>query len=126
EADARLRGLPILPELGEPVSRWRDGDQAWLSVVRSLCQRLRLSVLLEASSLPVVFRVRARPAGYVSRPAEFNAVKRLLVSEDGVGAAAAITTALRGAGGFGKTTLALALCHDPDVQATFADGILWV
>jgi predicted ATPase len=38
----------------------------------------------------------------------------------------AITTALRGAGGFGKTTLASALCHDPDIQAAFPDGILWV
>src|SRR5262249_16273163 len=29
-------------------------------------------------------------------------------------------------GGFGKTTLALALCHDPEILAAFSDGILWV
>lgn len=38
----------------------------------------------------------------------------------------AITAALRGAGGYGKTTLARALCHDERVQEAFDDGILWV
>ena len=30
-----------------------------------------------------------------------------------------------GAGGYGKTTLARALCADPDIQDAFHDGILW-
>src|SRR5262249_51877477 len=38
----------------------------------------------------------------------------------------AITAALRGAGGYGKTTLARALCHDERVQDAFDDGILWI
>ncbi len=38
----------------------------------------------------------------------------------------AITAALRGAGGYGKTTLARALCHDDRIQEAFDDGILWV
>ena len=38
----------------------------------------------------------------------------------------AITTALTGAGGFGKTTLACALCHDEDIILAFDDGILWI
>ncbi len=37
----------------------------------------------------------------------------------------AITTALQGAGGFGKTSLAQALCHDSRVREAFPDGILW-
>ena len=37
----------------------------------------------------------------------------------------AITTALAGAGGFGKTTLAAALCHDDDTITAFDDGVLW-
>ena len=40
--------------------------------------------------------------------------------------AVAITAALRGAGGYGKTTLAMALAHDPDIQGAYFDGILWV
>jgi hypothetical protein len=38
----------------------------------------------------------------------------------------AITAALRGAGGYGKTTIAKALCHDERIQEAFDDGILWV
>ena len=30
-----------------------------------------------------------------------------------------------GAGGYGKTTLAKALAHDPDIQDAYFDGILW-
>jgi hypothetical protein len=37
-----------------------------------------------------------------------------------------LTTALHGAGGFGKTTIAAALCHDEHVITAFFDGILWV
>src|SRR5262249_37847697 len=36
------------------------------------------------------------------------------------------TAALKGAGGYGKTTLAKALCHDERIQDAFDDGILWV
>ena len=34
--------------------------------------------------------------------------------------------AIHGGGGFGKTTLAIAVCHDPEVIRTFPNGILWV
>ena len=37
-----------------------------------------------------------------------------------------MTTALHGAGGFGKTTLAISLCHDREIRNVFDDGILWV
>src|SRR5688500_210641 len=30
-----------------------------------------------------------------------------------------------GRGGFGKTTLAVALCHDDDIITAFDDGVLW-
>ena len=36
------------------------------------------------------------------------------------------TVVLHGTGGFGKTTLALSVCHDPDVFAAFDCGVLWV
>ncbi|MEU0477824.1 NB-ARC domain-containing protein [Streptosporangium sp. NPDC006013] len=37
-----------------------------------------------------------------------------------------LTTAIEGAGGFGKTTLAVLLCHDPRVAEHFTGGLLWV
>ena len=37
-----------------------------------------------------------------------------------------VTTGLVGAGGFGKTTLARMLAHDPRVRAEFSGGVVWV
>src|SRR5205085_2351016 len=37
-----------------------------------------------------------------------------------------LTTAIEGGGGFGKTTLATLLCHDPRVADHFPGGLLWV
>ena len=65
------------------------------------------------------------PESFVERPAEFDALIRLLRDperEEPI----AMTAALRGAGGYGKTTLARALCHDSGIQEAFDDGILWV
>jgi hypothetical protein len=64
------------------------------------------------------------PAAFVERPTEFNALRRKLL--DAKGSAVAISAALKGAGGYGKTTLAKALAHDPDIQDAYSDGILWV
>ena len=65
------------------------------------------------------------PKDYVERPEEFSRLKSLLLDRES-GNPVAITTALHGAGGFGKTTLAAALCHDDDITLAFGDGILWV
>lgn len=64
------------------------------------------------------------PADFVDRRLEFDALKAQLL--DRKGDAVAITAALKGAGGYGKTTLARKLAHDPDIQDAYFDGILWV
>jgi hypothetical protein len=64
------------------------------------------------------------PVDFIERPTEFSALKKQLL--DSQGDAVAITAALRGAGGYGKTTLAKALAHDPDIQDAYFDGILWI
>jgi hypothetical protein len=64
------------------------------------------------------------PPDFVQRAVEFDVLKRELL--DAKGDAVAITAALRGAGGYGKTTLARKLAHDPDIQDAYFDGILWV
>ena len=64
------------------------------------------------------------PADFVQRAVEFDALKKELL--DAKGDAVAITAALRGAGGYGKTALARKLAHDPDIQDAYFDGILWV
>lgn len=65
------------------------------------------------------------PECFVERPAVFHEVLSRLLDKDRVNPVA-ITTALQGAGGLGKTTLASALCHHEDVVTAFDDGILWV
>jgi len=64
------------------------------------------------------------PVDFVQRPHEFGALKEKLVGAKGN--AVAITAALPGAGGYGKTTLAKALAHDLDIGVAYPDGILWV
>jgi hypothetical protein len=64
------------------------------------------------------------PPDFVQRPVEFDALKKKLL--DAKGDAVAITAALRGAGGYGKTTLARKLAHDADIQDAYFDGILWI
>src|SRR5262249_42060426 len=62
------------------------------------------------------------PPDFVQRAVQFDALKRQLL--DAKGDAVAITAALRGAGGYGKTTLARKLAHDADIQDAYFDGIL--
>ena len=73
----------------------------------------------------VPMMAEAPPSDFVARPAEFAKLKAALLdpaTKDAVG----ITAALKGAGGYGKTTLARALCADPEIQDTYHDGVLWV
>jgi hypothetical protein len=65
------------------------------------------------------------PADFVPRPAEYAALKAAMLAE-APEKTVALTTALRGAGGYGKTTLANYLCRDPDVRFEFSDGIVRV
>jgi WD40 repeat protein len=64
------------------------------------------------------------PADFIRRPMEFGPLKKKLLNAEGD--AVAIAAALKGAGGYGKTTLAKALAHDPDIQDAYFDGVLWV
>jgi hypothetical protein len=64
------------------------------------------------------------PAEFVRRPAEFDELVRLLLAQNRESPVA--ITALSGAGGYGKTTMATAICHDQRIRNTFKDGILWV
>src|SRR5512146_1432898 len=81
---------------------------------------------------PPPFMVEALPENFVPRPAEYEAIVKALVEPARRGPVGAqpktvgITTALRGAGGYGKTILARAVCQDARVRAAFPDGVLWV
>ena len=55
---------------------------------------------------------------FVNRPKEFDAMSSALLDAQRANSVV-VTAALQGAGGFGKTTLAIALCHHDDVIAAF-------
>jgi hypothetical protein len=126
---ARQRGVCVFPVQGpgfdfaDPrLPRWMARahfyalDTQWDTFLAHLqrgCQTTRVPFM--APDLPI---------GFVQRPKQFEALLALLLEgerKDPV----AITTALTGAGGFGKTTLAAALCHDEEIIQAFDDGILW-
>ncbi|HEY6345987.1 MAG TPA: TIR domain-containing protein [Bryobacteraceae bacterium] len=127
---ARERGVCVYPVKGAPDSqlqfekmpRWMskahffDLEKEWPTFVAHL----------RRGCVPprVPFMAPDLPPNFIQRPEEYRALKDLLLT--GGNQPVAITTALSGAGGFGKTTLAAALCHDEDIIENFDDGILWV
>lgn len=71
------------------------------------------------------YRSMAPPSqGFIHRK-EYDRVVEALCTENPHGSAVGITTALRGAGGFGKTALAQAVCQDERIRKKYPDGILW-
>ena len=97
--------------------------QRLLGLVLDLAERSQLSPPPVEHVIPHM--APPPPANYVGRPAETNALLAALLA-DSEGRAVGITTALRGAGGFGKTTLAQQICSLDEVKAHLPDGILWV
>lgn len=77
------------------------------------------------SPLRVPFMAPDLPESFVERPDLFQELLGRLLDKDRTNPLT-ITTALQGAGGLGKTTLAAALCHNEEVVTVFDDGILWV
>lgn len=69
------------------------------------------------------YNIRARPSGWIHRPAVTKAVVDALVGSSGV---SGTHTLVQGAGGSGKTSLAIDVCHQPDTVNAFPDGLLWV
>jgi hypothetical protein len=90
--------------------------EQWTRFVRTLespCRAARVPMMADPP-----------PHDYVPRRREIDALRARLL--DARQEPVAITAALRGAGGYGKTTLARALCHDDAIEEAFHDGVLWV
>lgn len=119
------KDLAIVPRNGQPVASWLLPDEAFASIGADLVRLVPGWPYISPPLHTRLFQARDLPKGYVPRPKVFNEIKQLLLRKRG-NQTTAITTALRGAGGFGKTTLALALCHDLEIQAMFPDGVLWI
>ena len=80
--------------------------------------------VLDEWVVPYPFMAEDLPEDFVQRPREFELLIAYLL--EGNSQPVAITAALKGAGGYGKTVLARAICHDKRIRKAFRDGIFWV
>ena len=137
---ARQRGVVVYPVKGVPdaqldyealpgwmrnshfydIGRFADGEwqdsKEWETFVNHLKSDRQL--------VRVPFMAPDKPAVFVPRRHELEQLCHLLL-EPAREHPVAITTALQGAGGYGKTTLAIALCHEERIVDAFEDGVLW-
>ena len=126
---ARQRGVVVYPVLMDPgldftsLPRWMrsvhfyDSELEWT--------KLQNDLQTKPQRVRVPFMVQDQPVDYVARPQEFAALAACVLDREREEPIAA-TAVVCGAGGFGKTSLVRALCHDEAVQNAFDDGILWV
>ena len=125
---ARQEGVQVTPVMGTDALDTARLPR-WIGHVHNLNypeQWQRLVNVLNGPSTQkrMPFMAPDLPEGNVLRAGEFGLLKAALL--DARGDAVGITAALRGAGGYGKTALANALCHDLDIQDAYFDGILRV
>jgi TIR domain/NB-ARC domain/APAF-1 helical domain/WD domain, G-beta repeat len=128
---ARQQGRCVIPVIGamgidfDSLPGWMrrahfvdpdDLDQ-WRRFVRTL------EAPCKATRVP--FMVDDLPENFVARPTELDALIDQLLDQSRE-EPVAITAALRGAGGYGKTTLARAICNDERIQNAYHDGVLWI
>ena len=86
---------------------------------------LILAAIMRSGLSGRFYNVPPRPPGFVPRTALTNAIVEALIGGAAEGSGGSHTM-VQGAGGFGKTTLAIDACHQPEVLRAFSDGILWV
>lgn len=129
---SQARLAELLDTDTKTVSRWERGVALPASYLREhLCQVFDKTPqelgLIEEETLfatsPLLFdpSIPLPPdISLVGRDEEMTRLKQRLCSGSSV-----VLTALNGLPGVGKTALAIALAHDPDIRAHFKDGILW-
>src|SRR5215510_2810648 len=127
---ARQEGRQVSPVWAGPqfemrgVPRWFERVHIYNIEYPEQWERLVQTLSGPSRQNRVPFMAPDPPKNFVERPGELAALKAQLL--DDKGDAVATTVALRGAGGFGKSALANYLCHDPDIQEAYVDGILHV
>jgi hypothetical protein len=71
------------------------------------------------------FQAPPLPPHFIPRPEISDALKARLLADETTTPGILVVSAIHGLGGIGKSVLAAALAHDPQVQARFPDGVLW-
>ena len=71
------------------------------------------------------FQAPPLPAHFVPRTEVAASLGARLLASEMVSAGVLVVSAIHGLGGIGKSTVAAAVAHAPDIQGRFSDGILW-
>lgn len=126
---ARQQGVCVYPVKTTPDLDFSQVPR-WMSSVHCYDLTTEQAKFLNDLNRPgektyVPFMVADLPSDFVPRPRELDLLRTKLLDENRQEPTAS-TVALRGAGGYGKTKIAQALCHDEAIQEAFDDGILWV
>ena len=93
------------------------------ALLHALTNLMRGRMSAEATPARPIWSVPRLRGDEVARPDLVEALVAAVLSAD---TAVGVTTGLVGAGGFGKTTLARMVAHDPRVRREFPDGAIWV
>ena len=130
---ARRRGCAVIPVFSQtnPIDYASSSVPAWLKQID--CYDLdnnnyHLKLLNDLRTTPQFCPIPHHvefPSHFVRRENEMAAALVALTSATGCTRMSMIT-ALCGAGGFGKTTLAKALCFEDALLARYTDGVLWL
>jgi len=125
---ARQQGVCVVPVQGVPnlavklLPRWMRAVHFYHPVQE--WQKLVQNLNAPCTTARVPFMVEELPDDFVPRAAQTNQLVAALLSENGD--PMANTVALSGAGGYGKTMLVRAICHNEALRHAFDAGILWV
>ena len=129
---ARWVGRRVSPLLADPTIERRELP-AWIrrEEVYDIAEPERwtklISVLKGPGKIkPAPYMPGDLPEDFVARELKFTELKQAVLARRSDNTTVGLTTALIGAGGYGKTTLANYLCRDSDVQFEFTDGIVRV
>jgi WD40 repeat protein len=136
--DASFRVIPVLlPRAKKDVAGFLS-LRTWVNFRRGLDDAAALTHLIasirDESTGPGPPSLSDRDGYRCMAPAREPFVQRseyakvrdaLLLDEAGRVTTVGITTAIHGAGGFGKTALAIELCYDEQLRERYPDGILW-
>jgi predicted HTH transcriptional regulator len=85
---------------------------------------VRSPQILNEIKLP--FQALALPKDYVDRPEIRQKIKSKLIDRSPSRRGTLVVSAIYGLGGVGKSVMAAALAHDPDVKNVCKDGVLWI
>src|SRR6476646_4042193 len=83
-------------------------------------------VTIERTKLDRVFLAPPLPPHFVTRLDVSAELKARVMEGAGHEPGMLAISAVHGLGGIGKSTLAAAMAHVPELQERFSDGILWV